>query len=515
MFSQKSMFGQLASSLDESLLRTAQVELQKFSRCIMEDAALLNAQTIESEARENNGFRALFRASRSADSHHRRLKKRLNLLDACSKLNFETPWKQTRKLGNSTIFANDETYKTWKRGEGPATLVLTGKLGSGKSVAMANIVDDLHLLGDGSTTVYFFCRHDTPETLTSRAVIGSLSRQLLQACADNPTYNRLFDDLDLAQQSFDPESISNIVRKMFPAGQRICCVIDGLDECPVYEALDTIRWISRLRSVFKLNLWCCRSIRMIANERMVAEDTEGGCASVSMVDSNPDIIDYVETEIRNRIATGQLKLGDHNLAVEIKDALIQGAKGMFLWVALQIQSLSEEQNDEAIRAALHDLPEDLYSTFEQILARCQARSKRNYQSSILKMIISASRPLTIFELQEALSVTPCDPEWHEDRLINDIRGIITCCGGLVVVDEEELSARLVHHSVGQFLRRGHSWDLDAQIFMGEVVVTYLSFPIFNTQVSTRVLPDVPAAQMTAKLLKDTLRRNNSLPEVQV
>jgi ankyrin repeat domain-containing protein 50 len=42
-------------------------------------------------------------------------------------------------------------------------LILTGKLGSGKSVTMANMVDDLLLLADGPPTIYFFGRHDRPK----------------------------------------------------------------------------------------------------------------------------------------------------------------------------------------------------------------------------------------------------------------------------------------------------------------------------------------------------------------
>jgi len=185
----------------------------------------------------------------------------------------------------------------------------------------------------------------------------------------------------------------------------------------------------------------------------------------------------------------------------------------FLWVALQIQSLSEEESDEAIRSALEDLPQDLHATFERILKR-NRKGKTEYQGPLLKLISAAHRPLTVNELREALSVTPNDPEWRRDRLINDVRATIGCCGSLITVDEEELSVRLIHQSVLQFLLSRdpegedpppwHFLAEEASIFMGEVAVTYLNYGIFETQVSTSVAPNVAAAQLTDRILDDAL-----------
>ena len=47
-----------------------------------------------------------------------------------------------------------------------------GKLGSGKSVLLANIVDDLnlHVRSKNIVVAYFFCRHDIPESLKARSL---------------------------------------------------------------------------------------------------------------------------------------------------------------------------------------------------------------------------------------------------------------------------------------------------------------------------------------------------------
>ncbi|KAF2189970.1 hypothetical protein K469DRAFT_762829 [Zopfia rhizophila CBS 207.26] len=129
------------------------------------------------------------------------------------------------------------------------------------------------------------------------------------------------------------------------------------------------------------------------------------------------------------------------------------SQGMFLWVALQIQSLCIMKTDDAIRQALADLPKDLSETFSRILLRSEASGKP-YQRLILELVTVAHRPLTMEELREALSVVPGDAVWKRARLFNDVFSTLTCCGSLIVVDEEELTVRLVQHSVKQFLLSG-------------------------------------------------------------
>jgi len=58
-------------------------------------------------------------------------------------------------------------YREWRDGSDPSALLYTGKLGSGKSVLLANIVDDLSLRTEemGSQVAYFFYKHDVSESL--------------------------------------------------------------------------------------------------------------------------------------------------------------------------------------------------------------------------------------------------------------------------------------------------------------------------------------------------------------
>src|SRR5215472_14241486 len=146
-FSQKSKFGQMAFSLSDVEVKNYQSQFELWANMIKEDVNSLTAKSIEDERRENSRFRALSSMLSESVSHHQKMKAKLRVLDSCSTYDYQTAWKQIRKVGNVTLFNEDPEYQAWKCGTASRTLVYTGKLGSGKSVLMANIVDDLHYLG--------------------------------------------------------------------------------------------------------------------------------------------------------------------------------------------------------------------------------------------------------------------------------------------------------------------------------------------------------------------------------
>src|SRR5947209_4493874 len=176
-FTQKSILGQLASSLSDSDMKAYQSELEFWANSIKEEVNLLMGQKIEEEAQENSRFRALSSKFSESVSYRKKLKTNLRVLHSCSTYDYETTWKQTRKTGNSTLFNRTPEYEDWKDRSHSCTLLYTGKLGSGKSVLLANVVDDLHLhiQSENIAVAYFFCRYDIPESLRARTVIGSLA----------------------------------------------------------------------------------------------------------------------------------------------------------------------------------------------------------------------------------------------------------------------------------------------------------------------------------------------------
>src|ERR1700733_3582501 len=513
-FTQKSTLGQLASSLSDSDMKTYQSELDLWANSIKEEVGLLMGQKIEEEARENSRFRALSSKFSEAVSHRKKLKANLQVLDFCSMYDYEMTWKQTRKAGNVTLLNRTTQYQEWKDLSGSCTLVYTGKLGSGKSVLLANVVDDLnlHIQGENISVAYFFCRHDIPESLRARTIIGSLARQLLRPI---PDLTNVAERLDETTSALDFEGTFSLLQRALPHNHKAYFILDGLDECDDTERQILIRQLRELQEMFALLI--CVSFRLEAgNSLRLSSEQFTTPTVITIPDDNPDIERFISTELESCIQSGKLAIGNPALILEIQDALLEKAQGMFLWVALQIESLCAEKTYEAIRQTLSDLPKDLPETFSRILRRSEKLGKP-YQRRILELVTAAYRPLTTEEIREALSVVPGDTTWNPARLLNDVYSTLACCGSLITVDEEELTIRLVHHSVRQFLlsRFKNSTDItftigSANRKMADIIITYLSYGIFETQLSTVVVPQIMTGSAPSRIIRSTIDSSSNV-----
>jgi ankyrin repeat domain-containing protein 50 len=86
---------------------------------------------------------------------------------------------------------------------------------------------------------------------------------------------------------------------------------------------------------------------------------------------------------------------------------------------------------EDLETALNELPESLDATYDRILDNIRGEKDRKRAKSVLRLIAVAYRPLTIDEVNEALTVD-CDKEnINPKRRIRDPFGILEICSGLI------------------------------------------------------------------------------------
>ncbi|KAH7550938.1 hypothetical protein BM1_10311 [Bipolaris maydis] len=506
-YEQKSSVRQFTSSLNDTLLKTLQTDLDKWANSIKEEVNLIEAQ-------ENSRSRAFTMEMFKSSTLRWRYETKMRVLNFCSKFDHETAWKQIRKLGNSSFHTQSAEYQEWKTGSLPGTIIFTGKLGSGKSVLLANIVDDLNLTNgkDQSTVAYFFCKYDILGSLQTRTILGSLVRQLLSSIPDLGALAKRYEDTQ--HREIDIEELLEFLFQGFTSRQKVYLVIDGLDECDFAQKETLIKAIQKIQDTLKV--WICASIREESNNNLQSITTIlRAVRVVSLPDDNPDIEAFVETELERCLSQGKMTIGDPTLILEIQDALLNGSQGMFLWVALQIQTLCKMKTDCAMREALANLPRDLSETFSRILSD-SGSSDPSLQAKVLQLVLAANRPLTTIELREALSVIPGDATWDPSRLLHDVYSALACCGCLLAVDEEEFTLRFVHHSVKQYIVGGLNGMMparftlrDAKRTMANLIVTYLNYGVFGTEISkTKVLP-IMAQSAPSKILQATLDPSSS------
>jgi ankyrin repeat protein/Cdc6-like AAA superfamily ATPase len=497
----KSTFGQLVAFPSDTDIKPYQSELEDMSALIKEEVTLLMGQ----EVREQSSRITTLLRSAEADAERKRLDTYFKVLNACSTYDYETTWKETRKLGTTTAFQQRVEYQNWKSGTGSATLVCTGKLGSGKSVLLANVVADLNLDVPSADCLvaYFFCRHDISDSLKASTVMRSLARQILRSFSDLARVDSIFNQ----SPSVTKEAVFSALHTL-PSTFKAYFVLDGMDECHEKERRSLMKDLGRLQSAFNLRICvACRSD--LGNFSLSTLESFVNSSIMALPEENPEIRQFIDAELYECIESGRLEVGDPQLILEIADALLAGAQGMFLWVALQIEALCGEKTDDAIRRALIELPDTLQETFSRILTRSEQRQTgQHYRTRTFEFVIAARRPLTTAELREALSVTPGDDVWKPARQLNNVFSVLASCGSLIMVDEENLTVRLIHHSVKQFLlgsdpgmTGGMITSENADKAMRATVFTYLNYGVFDTQLSTNVTPSIPTQEAPYKIIR--------------
>lgn len=527
--SQQSKLKRLTSTLSSADLKSTQSELNAWAASIKNETDLQMAKTVEEEANQNSRSRLLSLGLSKAFSYEQRISERLRVLDLCSKLDYETPWRQLRKAGSTDRFAGTSEYLDWKNSTTSTSLIYAGHLGCGKSVMFASIVDDIHfqMTDTRHLIAYLFCTHDVPESLRARAIVGTLVRQLLQFSAPDTAFP------SIRAGNMDQNDMLLLLEATIDTKRKSTIVLDGLDLCEENERQDVTNFIAELQKR-RFILVCISSRVGSGAEPRALSGTLIRSSVVVQPDNGSDISTFVTTELERRLETGELIIGDPSLILEIRDALVKGSQGMFLWVALLIQSLSTLHTDAEIRSALEDLPADMPGVYHRILQSAAKRAGITYQRNILAFLVAAKRRLTTNELREALSITPGHTQWTPAQLVNDINLLLSCCGCLVCIDEEELTVRLVHPSVKQFIQTEYRDSTgqsltgnQAENIVAQVVLTYVNLAAFETALvrtsNGLVAPKVDASSLLSSVTATTkstqlalkLLRSNQKTEIDI
>ena len=105
---------------------------------------------------------------------------------------------------------------------------------------------------------------------------------------------------------------------------------------------------------------------------------------------------------------------------------------------------------------------------------------RELAEHVLLWIICAKRHLITSELRQALAVEVGEPELNKENLPH-IKDIVSVCAGLVTVDEESNTIRLVHYTTQEYFERTQGkWFPNAETYITAICVTYLSFRVFES-----------------------------------
>ncbi|TVY14282.1 putative ankyrin repeat protein [Lachnellula arida] len=176
---------------------------------------------------------------------------------------------------------------------------------------------------------------------------------------------------------------------------------------------------------------------------------------------------YVGSEIVRRTREKKLNIRDSSLKEHITKTLIEGADGMFRWVACQMDYLCECSTDRDRREALKQLPPDLPSSYERILERVNRSNKQNQRlvRNALYWVVYAEtslestgdrergyfrKPLTTTQLLQALAVQSGDTVFDSSGMTTE-EELLHWCSSLVRRNQSSTGLELAHFTVKEFL----------------------------------------------------------------
>lgn len=439
-------------------------------------------------------------------------KRRKQLLDELSRHDHLRPLQQSRSKRYSNtldwIFQTAE-FRRWVDGVVPL-LCCFGKIGSGKTIATSRVID--HILsrpGSDCLVSFFFAESGNQESLSAETIIRSILRQRLNS---TQTPQDVLDGLERLDSSPELNEFVELLRLVMPPPKISYVIIDGLDEC---EKADRDRLLKALSSFIisggniRLLLASRDSVRGEIQNRFPAFDS-------FLMDCPPalnGIARFIEDILEEKLESGELTLTDDSLKGEIKQALSDGAQGMFLWVTFQIHEICAQHCDEDIRTILRDLPRNLTEVYCRVLRRIQFRGHQKEARKFFPWIAACKQFLSLSQLREAIAIEVGQQYSKPERFYHKMENITSWCENLVQVDEEYQLVQFSHSTIKKFLTEEpldstlaefHVNIAEADHEIGEICVTYLNFNDFKTTVARRPKPILvhDPAQIAQSVLKN-------------
>ena len=149
----------------------------------------------------------------------------------------------------------------------------------------------------------------------------------------------------------------------------------------------------------------------------------------------------------------------------------------FLLVSLKVETILQEITLHRRRQKLNAITDssELGGVYSEALGRIMGQDggKPRLGMAALMWISHSERPLSVDELCHALGVEIGSADLDGDN-VPSIRTLLTCCQGLVSMDEEASTVRLIHSTLHEYLRAHPQLFDRPHATMAETCLSYLN-----------------------------------------
>ncbi|KAK2471343.1 hypothetical protein H9L39_17574 [Fusarium oxysporum f. sp. albedinis] len=414
-------------------------------------------------------------------------------------------------------FLKHEHFQTWLNQEsGP--LLVTADPGCGKSVLAKYLID--HGLPRSATICYFFFKDQDQNTV--RQALCALLHQLFSLKPSliehaMPQFRK--DGQGLINST---ESLWKVLRNAIkdPQAGHVIMVLDALDECAKSEFTDLMRNVeSQFRSdqsgYSKLKyLLTCRPYDQIVskfrglfnafpNIRIPGEEES---------ETISQEVNHVITRRINQLAME--KRFSTQIKSHLEKRLQETTHRTYLWVYLVFDYLEKDDFKKTLKgveSAVATLPRSINEAYEQILNKTK---EDPMVRKALSIILAASRPLTLSEMNVAVNIDYTSQSIHDLDLEDDEdfkRRLRSWCGLFVSIHQG--SIYFLHQTAREFLLADlaspttcsselhwhHSITTrHAHAVLAELCVLYLNF--FNSNITRPKLGALTSARLVSSMM---------------
>ncbi|KAF8461536.1 hypothetical protein BDZ91DRAFT_683925, partial [Kalaharituber pfeilii] len=355
-----------------------------------------------------------------------------------------------------------------------------GEPGAGKTVIASLVIDHIFTTFSSRSPligiIFLYCDYRDKKEQTLVHILGSFVKQLAlqytHAGIQLPEVVRsTYKAAQKSQIRLDRGTSINLMKSFL---QELCStfiLIDASDELQVTTRTDFLQVIDDITHL-KTNLRIFFTARPHVQEE-VNRHLRIAMKTLTIVAHEEDIRAYLV----HKIQSDNKDAMNDQLSREILEIIPKKAAGMFLLAALHIDMILDELTITKRRSALSNLPPGLHAAYDGTIERMRESPRRfELGMKVLMWIYLAERALEVIELQHALSVEDgaeaLDPDNFPSESI-----LLHCCCGLVTVDNQTSTVRLVHYTLQEYFNlyeekyfpRGHN-------LIAQTCLTYLSFP---------------------------------------
>lgn len=398
---------------------------------------------------------------------------------------------------------------------------IRGGVGSGKTFLAHFIVGTLAANNCNVLQYFFNAKQEQGPRRTNLCFVRTILHQLLvNTNLDTSSTLEALLSLRTTSGKSEAHSAKNLWNELFRCMQGLIdtpvyLIVDAIDEADRGEREDILESLTKLVSLSP-------SVRILVTGRPdedVLEWFEKSSRASNLAkiiseirfpptEAARDIETYIDSRIR-----GSSKLSHPSVAGEIKDAVLERAEGMFLYVRLMLDELGGEASVAAVRRRLGEFPKTLNGYYDSVFSRINngADSARELARDLLAWITTSYEPMHVntvlialkSQAQSRMALIPSltgDNAEDEFELLDPLKEIRSICFPLLEVTGGGI-VQVVHCSVAAYiLAQGTNSQANSQ-----GPTTMLTLPQANQEIALACICFLRCSA------RDSFNRNGTTP----